>query len=465
MAEHKAKTTLSQHGAHTFSDWMVGWGVEPIAVFPPLVLLVTILALMYDPESVAATMTGIAAISPIWLPLILGRYFWITWMHYIRYEFWFSHEYVLLEIQLPPEVQKTPVAMEAVMAAMWQVGGETSVVRRIWNGRFRTTWSFEIASNEGKIGYYLHMRKSWQTVVEARIYGQYPEAKIFEVEDYTRKVPFNLSEYSLWGCEYRKGAPQALPIKTYVDYGLNMNPDKPENSVDPITNILELLGSIGKDEYYWIQIIARGHRPEEWYGFFQRKDYYVEEAQDKIKETLANIAKRSKEVGEEYNAGETARSINLAQPTEGERQRISKIQYSLGKMSFDCGIVAMYIAKREKFNGLTGIMNTVRLWDTFRGSDSTLYNTLGPARGMAGFDYPWQDYKNFRQNRIRKKMFFRYQNRAYFFVPYDQVPVVLNTEELATLWHFPNSAVQTPGLSRVPARRAEAPPNLPVLES
>ena len=79
------------------------------------------------------------------------------------------------------------------------------------------------------------------------------------------------------------------------------------------------------------------------------------------------------------------------------------------------------------------------------------------------YNHVWQDFRNIRKN-IEKKIGFRhYKQRAYFYVPYDQEPIFLTTEELATLWHFPSSIVQTPGLNRVAARRSEAPPNLPTL--
>ncbi len=99
---------------------------------------------------------------------------------------------------------------------------------------------------KGRIGFYIHLRSSFKDVVEARLYGQFPEAKITQVEDYARKIPFNTDDYKLWGCEFRKTGPGALPIKTYVDYELNKDTDKPETKVDPMTNMLELFSTAKK---------------------------------------------------------------------------------------------------------------------------------------------------------------------------------------------------------------------------
>jgi hypothetical protein len=40
--------------------------------------------------------------------------------------------------------------------------------------------------------------------------------------------------------------------------------------------------------------------------------------------------------------------------------------------------------------------------------------------------------------------------------------MILNTEELATIFHFPGQVAGTPTLERVPSKKAEAPSNLPI---
>jgi hypothetical protein len=64
-------------------------------------------------------------------------------------------------------------------------------------------------------------------------------------------------------------------------------------------------------------------------------------------------------------------------------------------------------------------------------------------------------------------MFESFCRRSYFWPPYttqdfSQKHMVLNTEELATIYHFPGSAVRTPNLKRIPSKRADAPSNLPL---
>jgi hypothetical protein len=410
---------LSFHAAEKLSQ-KIKLGIE-VAVIAPIVFLGLVSFVLFtDPQAARATMTAIAALSPLWLPLFLLKYFWIYWIHYVRYKFWFSQEMVLLEIQLPPQVEKSPLSMELFLTALWNSGGEVTFIKRMWQGVFRAVWSLEIASMEGRVNFYIHMRKAMRTVVEARLYGQFPEAQVREVEDYTRQVPFNIDEYEMWGCEYKKGDPQALPIKTYVDYGLD------------------------KDE---------------WYGFYLNRDSFTEGFKKGLSDIMAAAAKRAGALVSDPNAKAQAEARGLTLLTPGERTKVEAMEKAKAKLIFECGIRTIYFAKKEAFQGgKIGVLP--RFFDPYRSNE---LNYINPARWMASLDYPWQDFRNIRRNMFKKKLYFLYQNRAYFYVPMDQAPVFLNVEELASIWHFPSASVKTPGLNRVASKLSEAPPDLPSL--
>jgi hypothetical protein len=450
--------------ADTIRDRIEKWKVDPIIVAPIIVLLLIFFALGWDRNAIIGVLVGITLLSPVWLPVFLFVGFWKIWMHYIRFQFWFNQENVLLEIQLPAEVEKSPLAMELFLTALWNSGNETTFIKRIWEGSFRPIWSLEIASNEGRIGYYIRAGKSWKNIIESRLYGQFPEAKVTEVDDYTNLVPFNLEEYDLWGSEYKKMSPllpDAVPIKTYIDYKLDKDPDE-EFKIDPMTNILELLGTMGPGEHYWMQIILKARKKDEWYGFYKNTDHYRYAATEEIHNIMRGASERAKSlVGEDevIQAQAAARGISLL--TDAEKRKIEEIERSLSKLLFECGIRVIYVAKKERYNSVN-IPSTVRFFDAFR---SLEFNAINIARGLGIFDYPWQDFHNIRRTKIKKQLWFRYRHRAYFYVPYDQDPVFMTTEELATIWHFPSSIVKTPSLQRVPSKRAEAPINLPTLPS
>jgi hypothetical protein len=449
---------LSYHAAHELTQ-KVKFGIELALVAPILYLGLIVFVFTNDPAAVSAVFTALAATSPLWLPFFLFKYFWITWMHYVRYKFWFAQEMVLLEIQLPGEVTKSPKAMELFITALWNSSGEVTFIKRLWEGTFRPIWSLEISSNEGQVNFYIHMRKGLRSVVEARLYGQFPEAQVREVEDYTRKVHFNLEEYELWGAEFKKGEPQALPIKTYIDYGLDKDPDE-EFKVDPISNTLEYLASMGKGEYLWFQIIMKARKKDEWYGFYDNKnDAYKDGFKKGLKAIMAAAAERAGSLVKDEAAKAQAAARGLTLLTPGEKLKVEAMEHSIEKLIFECGMRGIYMAKKENFRG-SNIPGIPRFFDPFRSNE---LNAINPARWMASLDYPWQDFKNIRRNAFKKKLFFLFQNRAYFYVPIDQAPMFMTVEELATIWHFPSSGIRTPGLNRVASKRSEAPPDLPEL--
>ncbi len=445
-------------GAEHFKDWFDGWDTEPVLIGALLLIPEVLWMLVYDPGAVAGVLAIVVAISPIWLPIYLFNFFWTSWIHYIRFMWWFNLKYVLLKIELPAEVTKSPLAMELFLAGIYNTGGESNIIARAWEGKFRNVFSLEIASNEGRVDFYLRVSAGWRNIIEAKLYGQYPEAKVTEVEDYTNQVPFNTTEYGLWGHEYKKGSSSnALPIKTYIDYQLDKSPDEPEVQVDPMANMLEHMGSIGPGEYLWMQIIFKARKNEDWYGFYFGKDRWQEDAKAELKKITKGAIERAQEFvtddAEKKRVG--SRGSTLLSP--GERLKVEAIERSLSKPVFQCGFRTVYIAKKDNFKG--GNIGHIVAW--YAPFANQGYNTLGAARGTLIFTYPWQDVGEIRENKVRRNVFFQYKHRAYFYVPYDQAPVYMTTEELATIWHFPSSAVRTPALSRVPSRRAEAPPNLP----
>lgn len=453
-------------GAAAVEEWIGDWGFEALVVMPAALVVLLIVAGGTDPAAVSGTLAMVIALSPVWLPVGLAIFFWITWIHYIQYMFWFKQEHVLLEIQLPPEVTKSPLSMELFLSAMYNSGGESTFIARIWEGKTRAIFTLEIASHEGQVKFYLHCRKGWKNILEAKLYGQFPEARITEVADYADSIPYNAQDYGLWGAEFKKTADaDALPIKTYIDYGLDKSPDKPEIQVDPISNLVEFLGQIGQGEHLWMQIIMRAPKSNSlggtnwWYGFPAPGNPWKDGAKKKIGKITEQAIKRAQSFvtddAEKKRVG--ARGSTLL--SGGEKLQVEAIERSLTKLYFECGIRVLYIGRNDgSFNG-TNIGSVVKFFDAYNQPN---YNGIMPTRGNSDFDYPWQDYNGIRENRVRRNLLFRYKHRAYFNVPYDQVPTLLNTEELATIWHFPSSAVQTPALDRVPSRRSDAPINLPV---
>ncbi len=440
------------HEAESFVKKITTVGVQPIILVPPIFIALLCFLFAYDSKSALAAAAATLSLMPFWLPLLILNHLWITWIHYIRFKYWREQEHVLLEVDIPQEIFKSPLAMELFLTTLHNAGGESTFIDRLWKGKFRTTWSLEIASNEGKVSFYMYMRKAFRNMVEARLYGQYPEVRVREVPDYVRKVPFNLEKYDIFGVEYQFNKPDPYPIKTYLDFGLDKDP-KEEFKIDPIANTLEMLGHIGKGEYFWFQIIMAPRKKDQWFGFYSSVDSLKESGKKEIENIVSTAAKRSAKIYDsEEGQGKTA------QLTDGEKRAIEAIELKLSKLIFECGIRVIYLAEKEH---LVGINNgqVIRFFDHIKSNE---FNGISPTRGLADLDYPWQDWNGMIRDWYKRHMYSWYRDRAYFYVPYDQKPIMLNTEEIATLWHFPGSAVQTPNLVRSTSRSGGTPPNLPL---
>ncbi len=68
-----------------------------------------------------------------------------------------------------------------------------------------------------------------------------------------------------------------------------------------------------------------------------------------------------------------------------------------------------------------------------------------------------QPFKGTREHIKKRYIFENYKLRAWTAKSF-----MLNTEELATLWHFPISVVEAPRLRRLEAVKGEPPANLPI---
>jgi hypothetical protein len=143
--------------------------------------------------------------------------------------------------------------------------------------------------------------------------------------------------------------------------------------------------------------------------------------------------------------------------TEAEKEVIKAIEYSVSKVGFDVGIRAIYTAPSDVFVG----GNAAGIVGGFRNYNSNNLNGFKPARSP-DTKYPWQDRKKKKLNAAKQDMVDAYKRRAYFYKPYKRPYMVLNTEELATIFHFPGGVLATPTFARIGSKKAEAPSNLPL---
>lgn len=381
-----------------------------------------------------------------WYPFLALYLLSYVYMAYIHANYIKAIPWVLLEIKIPKEISKSPQAMEVLFAQMYQTAPNTLTDKYI-KGRTRSWFSLELVSIEGDVHFYIRTEAKFKKMIESGIYSQYPGVEVYEAEDYVYKVPYDTpgSDWTMFGVEFKLSKPDAFPIKTYVDYGLDKDP-KEEFKIDPLTQVLEFLGSIGRDEQVWIQIPMmaarnRYRKPGTWFGY----QGWQEEGKAEVKKISEGGQKKDDPFGGVFKL------------TPGEIEKLKALERSLSKFGFDCGYRGIYMGKGEAFDGA----NIGRLINSIKQYGSENLNGFKLNKNTS-FDYPWQDFRDIRLNKMKRDMFRDYRRRAYFYPPTKAVPFVLNTEELATIFHFPGLVANTPTLERISSKRGEPPPNLPI---
>lgn len=403
--------------------------------------LLPIIALNW--QGFVLTWIVILALSPIYVPIIIVNKLWDLWMEYINLKFLAqpAQKPQLYELKIPTNVEKSPAAMELVLANLLLSQGTTTEINRNWEGKVRPWWSLEITGINGEVKMYIWMWERFREHVEAQLYAQFPEVQMIPVDDYTANVTYDPEKQFMFAHRFKLKGEEALPIKTYYDYGLHEHSDKWEVKIDPMVNILEKFALAKQGEQIWMQILI------------QKSD------RDVAKEAEEMIAKIYKDKSPEYpdpnNPEEKLQGMAMLTPME--REKVEAINRASRKPVFDVVIRNLYLADKEHMNTLR-IQSLGKMFQAYDG-----FNALAAFEGKAPKgDYPWAKYTLPNKDAILKKFLAAYKLRSAFHHPYARPSITLSVEELATLFHFPSQEAEVPGLDKAQAKASAPPVNLPI---
>jgi len=415
-------------------------------------------------------------IRPWWwvvLPFILAKPLKFLW-HYWRAEEWIKRQkMILLEIKIPEEVLKPIRAMEIVFAGIWQAFYDPPNWWEEWvEGKFLLGFHLEVVSIGGEIHFLIRCPEYRRDIIESNVYSQYPKAEISLAEDYTKYVPQDIpnKDWDSWAADYSLLKPNPYPIKTYTEFEKETEKEE-EKRVDPIATLLELMAKVKPGEQLWVQISASPIAEEFAEPFFKEgkrirdklaKRPEVPQPRPMIQEA-AEILITGKRAGEEEKPPEVfPPEMKL---TPGEREIVAALEKKISKPVFRTNIRFIYLGKRDVY-----FKPNLRLIFSFFASYFTENcNALVPwGQTITKIKQEWWNWFWFVDRRLylrKRKLFRNYRERLDSFFPRSgKWPgvFILNTEELASLFHFPGRAVApAPGVSRVEAKRGEAPPELP----
>lgn len=394
---------------------------------------------------------------------------WNLWLSYLQTVFLKGLKWSLIEIRPPKDVFKSPLAMELVLNSLYAGAQGGDWLTKYWKGEVSLWYSLEIVSIEGQIRFFIRTPEKFKKMIESQVYAQYPQAEVFEATDYAETIPAYTKEsaFNIWACNFILSKDDVYPIKSYVDYGLDKSGLlKDEQQIDPITPMIEFLGSLNSGEQVWIQILVR---PDTKRFSTKGKEGKVEEGKDwkaKAQETI-------KEFREKLKEKDADGKVLQGNPTKGQLAVIDSIERHANKFGFDAFIRALYIGDKNSFNAATRAPSLIGAFRQYASSD---LNGFKPDKATK-IDFPWQDIFGTKLFTMKSKFLKGYKGRGFFYGGFDFFelgsyfthpnksggkPYILSTEELATIFHFPGRVSETPTVTRIEAKKSEPPANLPI---
>lgn len=374
-------------------------------------------------------------------------------MESVRLKFEDDTGRITLRIKLPQEVFKSPEAMENVLQQVANAGKATNLMEAYLDGKYPLVHSFELVSIGGEVRFYVNVPiKKAKNLIESSLYAQYPGIEVSEEPiDYTAEIRWDPTKWDLMSFHFVKQGEDVLPIKTYIDWGMDKLL-KEEQKVEPMAPLIEYLGSAKPHERVWIQILATPHASSDLStGSLTKKGTWVDAATKKINEMM----------GREKDKSGPAEFESQPRLTMSERDTITAIERNVSKTAYEVAIRVVYIAEQDKFSGEM-ITSMIRAMSGF---EVVGRNKIGMG-WRTDFDYKFfQDFSGARRAAYKRKELDYYKSRLY--IPFEvrrgsDSPKVMSVEEIATIFHIPGSSIVTPALTRVESLRRDAPGNLPV---
>ncbi|HTK60561.1 MAG TPA: hypothetical protein VL283_05170 [Candidatus Baltobacteraceae bacterium] len=401
-----------------------------------------------------------------WIPfvVILWKGFAELWLISRQNKYAPTIQYMLLAISIPRMNEQSPKAVEHMFTHLAGTFSSPNFKEKWFQGKFTPSFSFEYASIDGYTQFVVRTPVQYRDLVEASIYSQYAEAEVVEIADYTQDVPhqFPNPEWDCWGTEFVLAKPSAYPIRTFSEFEHSLS----QELKDPLSSLLETLSRLKKGEQVWLQILVTP-RDQDWRneslaltdklkGRAPKKkptpmwQHVTEQGFSLVTAGISQVVGvggegEKKEVKKEEN-----KVMNLS---PGERKMLEQIEIKASKIGFGCKIRFVYVGKRTVFRKGPMISMVRGALGLFGSSDGNSLKNYGKAAPKT--DYFWQRWSaEEKKTRIIKRFASRSGEGSERFV--------LNSEELASLWHFPQILIKAPLLKKVESRKVEPPFAIPL---
>lgn len=432
---------------------------------------------------------------PLILPIVIGLavlYIGFTvFLSLRRNRYNATMETTVMRVAVSKINERGPIVAEQIYSAVHGIGENYGFWDELM-GIPAPRLSLEIASVKNRIQFFVWCPRRFKNVISSQIYAQYPDVEIEEVEDYAKK-PFagfetksanapvasaKPGERSLVAydpkinqeqvavtAELELDDPAIYPIKRYSQFEDKLT----RLATEPLAGVTATLSKLNAtDEQAWVQIVIqplgdwwreRGIKALKilnaglfssisWLeklaisiylkrGFWKRLFYtpvYI------LFWILRGFRGGTLDLGSKGGGeDELDEKVSSRHDTEDP---ISAAVDKVTHLPFDVNIRIVYIPRKENIDMAEIKLNEI--------AGSFKQFTLPHMNGISVAT----------MNTNNQQVLKRYQQRL---ITGD--PMILNVEELATLYHMPNKDVGTPNVVWVNSRKLEPPGDLPVVGS
>lgn len=412
----------------------------------------------------------------IFTPIIALIVLWDAWKLYLHVKFLKGIKWQVLEMKVPKDVLKTPKAMEQIFAAAhapytYGIGWYDKYVK----GADELFMSFELVGRAGETHFYLRVPDRLRNMMEAAIFAQYPNAEIVEVDDYLHELPHVLpnEDIDVAGFEeiFNKPKEPYMPIRTYPAFEESVE----EQRLDSIGSLIEGMSKMTGDQQFWFQLVVVP-TGEDWVRKGEAAIRKMHNLEEKKESHGGGGGLPKLDLG--FSFGEALRSPfeppgthppgkheEKPKPTPrtiltpSEKEVAEGIATKIAKFGFHATVRFLFIERRGDTQG--GVDRNMMLGHGYiRQFNTQNMNALRPDSHATSASYSIKGFFKKQKLRFRKKMMYD----RYTHIAQSHHAPILNIEELATLYHFPITAVNSTQLEKIESKRGSPPASLPMVE-
>ncbi len=375
----------------------------------------------------AIWLIGIIAVVIITITLIRRS------MH-LKVKFQRSNEKVVLRVKVPKEVRREDVEQQKSLQQMQELIGFTETIFQTigsmradrgikeWLTGREDVLTFEMVVNKSLIMFYVTCPVKHRQFIESQIQAQYPHASVEDLGDYNIFSPKGVAI----GAYLAFKKPNYFPIKTY---------EKMES--DPMNTITNALSKMSDDDGAAIQFVVKSA-----YAKWRQEGLRIARAMQQGKKysdvSGGGFSKILKEIGEGIRGSKTSdvpKDTYRLSPLEEEMVKGLEEKASKAGLDVNIRVITTSNTFEKAKRYLDDILNAFGQYNVFEYGNS--FKVITPRD----------------QEQLISFFIHRHYDLRY--------GIVLNSEELSSLWHLPLPSTETPKIDWLLSRKSVPPSNIP----